>query len=233
MNHTSIIGNAWLGGAQVVPVRIRIEQGRISSVERGVYQSDSVDTLVLSSDEILLPGFHDAHLHLITGGLQMAQIEFSGARTVDAILERISDYISKNKPAQGQWIQGHGIEQTEVTITRTDLDRATADYPFFTWTHDLHSAVANSKALVEARVDGLIKNPEGGTFERGGDGKLNGVLREKAAIFVADQIPEPTEHEFREAFLRAQLHALARNYLRQRKRPPRLARCLPERWRFC
>jgi len=209
MIHTTIIGNAWLGGAQVVPVRIRIEQGRIASVERGHFTSDSPDTLVMKSDEVLLPGFHDAHLHLITGGLQLAHVDFGGARTVDDILERISDYISKNKPAHGQWIQGHGIEQTEVTIARIDLDQATPDNPFFAWTHDLHSAVANSKALVEARVDGSVKNPEGGTFERGNDGKLNGVLREKAAILVADQIPEPSLDEFREAFLRAQQHALS------------------------
>ncbi len=209
MNHSFIVGKAWLGGAQAEPVRIRIEHGRISSIERGVFQNDSIDTLVLSSDEILLPGFHDAHLHLITGGLQMAHIDFSGARTVEEILERISDFIGKRKPAHGEWIQGHGVMQTEVTVTRNELDRVTPNNPFFAWTHDLHSAVVNSAALIRVRVDGSTRNPEGGIFERGTDGKLNGVLREKAAILVADQIPEPTEIEYHEAFLRAQRHALS------------------------
>lgn len=209
MSLRTIIGNAWLGGAQVEPVRVRIDDGKISSVEQGLFTDESQNALVLESNEVLLPGFHDAHLHLITGGLLMAQIDFTGARTVGEILERISDYIAKKKPARGQWIQGHGIEQTEVTVTRTELDRVTPDNPFFAWTHDLHSAVANSQGLVAAHVDGSTKNPDGGIFERGRDGKLNGVLREKAAYYVREHIPAPTADECKQAFLRAQKYALS------------------------
>ncbi len=209
MNHRTIIGSAWLGGSSVEPIRLTITDGKTKTVERGAFTSDSPDTLVLSEHEVLLPGFHDAHLHLITGGLQMAQIDFGGADTVDAILERISDYITTQEPARGQWIVGHGIEQTKVTVTRTDLDRVTPDHPFFAWTHDLHSAVGNSQALIAARIDGSTKNPDGGIFERGSDGKLNGVLREFAAYLVLKHIPVPTPEEYREAFLRAQKLALS------------------------
>lgn len=209
MRLEAIIGNAWLGGAQVEPVRIHLNESHIARIETGVFVPQSETHLALSPNEVLLPGFHDAHLHLITGGLQMAQIDFGGATTVDEILERISAYISTNKPERGQWIQGHGIEQTEVSVTRTDLDRVCPDNPFFAWTHDLHSAVSNSSALIQARIDGAIRNPVGGVFERGRDGKLNGMLREKAAIYVADQIPEPSPDELHASFLRAQEHALS------------------------
>lgn len=209
MTFSTIVGNAWLGGAQVEPVRIRIERGRITSVDRGSFAGESSDSLVLKTDEVLLPGFHDAHLHLITGGVQMAQIDFGGAKSVDAVLDRISGYIARRKPPRGEWIEGHGLEQTEVTVTRTDLDRVSPNNPFFAWTHDLHSAVANSEALIRTHVDGSTKSPEGGSFERGADGKLNGILREKAAIFVADQIPDPSPAEYREAFLHAQRLALS------------------------
>ena len=209
MSVRTILGKAWLGLNGTEPVRLRLSEGKIESVEKGVFSQEHSDDLVLSENEVVLPGFHDAHLHLITGGLQMAQIDFGGAHSVDAALQRISDYIERHKPEPGSWILGHGIEQTEITITRTDLDRVTQDYPFFAWTHDLHSAVANSKALIKARIDGSTKSPPGGIIEHGLDGKVTGVLREHAAGLVDDVIPLPSREDYRQAFLRAQSLALS------------------------
>lgn len=209
MSVRSIIGNAWLGGSQTEPVRVRLNDGKIEAVERGVFHRENAGDLILAQSEVLLPGFHDAHLHLITGGVQMAQIDFGGAHSVEAVQQKISDYLARNKPDTGTWILGHGIEQTEVTVTRTDLDRVTGELPFFAWTHDLHSAVANSKALIAARIDGSTKNPVGGIIERGADGKVTGVLREGAAGLVNDVIPLPTAEEYRLAYLRAQELALS------------------------
>lgn len=206
----TIIGHAWLGGSQTEPVRVRIERERIASVERGLFQDSSPDTFRLEPQQMLLPGFHDAHLHLLTGGLQLAQIDFTGATTVDQVLGRVSDFLSHRKPGRGEWILGFGLEQTEVSVTRLDFDRVSPDVPLFVWTHDLHSAVVNSKALIVAKIDGSVKNADGAVFERGADGKLNGVLRESAAYRVCDYIPEPDHIQCREAFLRAQ--SLAHSY---------------------
>lgn len=206
--HT-ITGYAWLGGADVTPVRVHLNDHRIARIERGLFKDSGDGILALSDDQLLLPGLHDAHLHLLTGGLQMAHINFSGAHTVEDVLARVSDYLHRVQPEPGTWIQGYGLEQTSVSITRLDLDRVAPDHSVFIWTHDLHSAVVNSRALIEARVDGSTRNPEGGTFVRGADGKLNGVLREHAAYAVRQFIPEPTSSECRDAFLRAQEHAFA------------------------
>ncbi len=209
MNVRTIVGKCWLGGEQTEPARIRIESGRIEAVERGVFDDSGADVLRLAGDQVLLPGFHDAHVHLIVGGLQMAQIDFTGAHTVSAVQERIADYVARTKPERGQWVLGFGLEQTEVTVTRVDIDRVLPDRPFFAWTHDLHSAVANSAALIAARVDGSSANPAGGSFDRGADGKLSGMLRESAAYHVREAIPTADEAECRQAFLRAQDHALS------------------------
>lgn len=206
--HT-IVGKAWLGNSSVTPVRIRITKNRITTVEHGVFKDVGDGVLVLSEEQVLLPGFHDAHLHLLTGGLQMAQIDFTGAVTVDQVLARVSDYIARVKPAKGEWVQGYGLEQTEVTVTRLDFDRAAPDNPLFVWTHDLHSAIVNSQAFVLSRVDGSTKNPADGIFERGADGKLSGVLRENAAYHVRKHIPEPDAAQSRVAFKEAQAYALS------------------------
>ncbi|MBK6766819.1 MAG: amidohydrolase family protein [bacterium] len=206
--HT-LTGYAWIGGPDVTPVRVHIHDQRIARIERGLFKDSGDGILALSDEQVLLPGFHDAHLHLLTGGLQMSHVDCSGTHAVDDVLARISDFIARANPEPGAWIQGYGLEQTAVDITRVDLDRAAPAHSVFIWTHDLHSAIVNSRALVAARVDGSIRNPEGGAFERGADGKLNGVLREHAAYYVRRHIPEPTSAECRAAFHRAQTHAFA------------------------
>jgi len=204
-----IIGKAWLGGDGCESVRVTSENGKIAAVERGDFLDQGSDVLRLSGNQTLIPGLHDAHVHLIVGGLQMAQIDFTGAHTVAAIQERISDFMSKRRPDKGQWVQGFGIEQTEVNVTRTEFDLVLPENPFFAWTHDLHSAIVNSQALIAARVDGSTSNPAGGSFERGADGKLNGMARETAAYRIREHIPAPDATECHEAFLRAQRYALS------------------------
>ncbi|MCB9357075.1 MAG: amidohydrolase [Calditrichaeota bacterium] len=207
MTVRAIIGKAWLGGSETTPVRVRYAQGKIESVERGIFADHDPETLRLSHEQVLLPGFHDAHLHLLTGGLQMAQIDLGGAHTTDQVLERISDFVSREKPLAGTWLLGHGLEQTEVSVTRLDLDRVASTHPIFLWTHDLHSVIVNSAALIAARVDGSSRDPEGGRFERGADGKLNGIARESAAYLIRSHIPEPDAEQCRLAFRRAQQFA--------------------------
>jgi len=64
-----------------------------------------------------------------------------------------------------------------------------------------HSAVANSMALRLAEVTLTTPQPESGVIERGEDGELNGVIRERQDI-VERLIPEPTYEDVREDLIR-------------------------------
>ena len=39
--------------------------------------------------EMVLPGFHDSHIHPVTSGIELGQCNLHGSRTVDELLETI------------------------------------------------------------------------------------------------------------------------------------------------
>ena len=80
---------------------------------------------------------------------------------------------------------------------RSDLDQAAPDNPVLLTRAGGHSAVANSMALRLAEVTVTTQQPENGVIERGEDGELNGVIRERQDI-VSKLIPEPTNEEVRD-----------------------------------
>jgi predicted amidohydrolase YtcJ len=206
----TIVGRAWLGGERCERVKIEIAGGKIASVAPWTEKAtEDTTSLVLQDEQVLISGFHDAHLHLLTGGLQLSQINLTGAHSVQAVQERLRGYVERERPGAGDWVLGYGLEQTEVSVSRLDLDKVCPDSPVFLWTHDLHSCVVNSRALILCDVHAMTKAPEGGTIARGADGKLNGILREHAIGLVQDRIPKPSGEQCRAAFHRAQEYALS------------------------
>ncbi len=204
-----IVGNAWTG--EGLPRRIILETDgdRISAVAPAEMQSARADAMVLPDDALLIPSFHDAHAHLLIGGLQLGWCRFHDVNTPEQFSDVLSEFVRQGKGEQAAWIRGTGLDETLLKITRLDIDRICADNPVFIWNHDLHSAVVNSAALIRARIDGTVKDPEGGRFERDVQGKLNGVLRETAAHVVERMIPPVSRDEARQALIRAQDYAFS------------------------
>jgi hypothetical protein len=83
---------------------------------------------------------------------------------------------------------------------RKDLDDAAPDNPVLITRAGGHSGVANSLALQLAGINLETPQPERGVIERGDDGELNGVIRERQDI-VNKLIPKPTYEEVRESLI--------------------------------
>jgi hypothetical protein len=199
---------AWTGSGPVRRVIIEISGERIVRI---LPNSSPLrpDALVFPDSALLLPGLHDAHLHLLPGGLQLRNASFHGVSTREEFTDRLRDFVVQRDRPKTSWIEGGGLDETRIRITRTDIDRICPDTPVFIWSHDLHTAFVNSAVLVHARIDGRVKNPEGGMFDRDSSGVLNGVLRETAAQQVRRHVPSPTAEEARQALVSAQERALS------------------------
>ena len=102
----------------------------------------------------VLPGFNDAHAHVVYYGLTRFAADLSAARGIDDILERLQAHGRNLKP--GEWQQGMGYRTDELTERRqphrTELDRVTGDRPAFIDERGGHSRVANSAALAAAGI---------------------------------------------------------------------------------
>jgi predicted amidohydrolase YtcJ len=160
----------------------------------------------------VLPGFNDAHAHVVYHGLTRFAADLTGARGIDDILERLQDHAARLKP--GEWLQGMGYRTDELTERRqphrSELDRVTGDHPAFIDERGGHARVANSAALAAAGVSAETPNPHGGRIGRDLNGSPNGLLLEAAMRVVADVQPSPPMERRMEGILKTQDLLLSR-----------------------
>ncbi len=146
--------------------------------------------------KLVTPGFNDAHIHFLSGGISLLLVDLNGAKTLDEALNRVAQK-AKDTP-EGNWITGRGWDHTlwgNKFPTRQDLDRITSRHPVLLTRVDGHVSWANSLALQKANITSETKAPEGGEIERDAGGVATGILKETAAGLVTRFIPETTAQD--------------------------------------
>ncbi len=147
--------------------------------------------------KFVTPGFNDAHIHFLGGGLALLQVDLNGARSLDEALQRIAAKV-RNVSA-GAWVTGRGWDHTlwsgKSFPTRQDLDKAAPRNPAYFYRVDGHVVWANSAALAAAHITRETPNPAGGEIERDAQGEPTGILKETAAALLTTVVPEPTHDE--------------------------------------
>jgi hypothetical protein len=159
----------------------------------------------------LLPGFQDAHVHPLDGGIGRRRCDLTAVHGLDDYLSTIERWAAAHPDAA--WVQGGGWYRDVFpghAPHRRDLDRLLPDRPAFLNGHDGHTAWVNSAALERAGITRDTPDPADGHIVRDGDGEPTGVLVEGAAALVARLLPERSRVDLREGMLEAQryLHSL-------------------------
>ena len=165
------------------------------------------DTKVIDAGgKLLLPGFNDAHVHFVSGGLQLESVQLNDATSKQEFVRRIA--AQAKKTPKGEWIQGGDWDETKWSPlslpTKELIDAVTPDNPVFVSRYDGHSALANSTALRLAGITSQTPDPPGGVIIRDAQGNPTGDLKDAATDIVFKVIP-PLSHEQR---LRAVRRAL-------------------------
>ena len=143
---------------------------------------------------MVLPAFHDSHVHPISGGIEALECDLHGLGTQEEILDAVRKYAAAHPEAT--WIRGGGWELPifpNANPSRALLDRIEPDRPVFLDASDGHSAWVNSKALAIAGVTKATPDPAHGRIERDpATGEPSGALREEAVELVARHLPPRT-----------------------------------------
>ncbi len=154
----------------------------------------------------VLPGFNDAHAHVVYYGLTRFGADLGGARDVAQILDRLRVHGRRLRP--NEWQLGMGFRAAELAEQRQphrlELDSATGNRPAFIDERGGHSRIANTAALAMAGITATTSDPHGGRIGRDPDGTPNGLLLEAAMRMVADVQPPPDRTRRAEAILIAQ-----------------------------
>lgn len=147
--------------------------------------------------KFVTPGFNDAHIHFLGGGLALLQVDLNGAKSLEEALQRVAGKV--REVSAGAWVTGRGWDHTLWTgksfPTRQDLDKAAPRNPAYFYRVDGHVVWANSAALSAARITHETPNPAGGEIERDAQGEPTGILKETAASLLTAVVPEPTHDE--------------------------------------
>jgi predicted amidohydrolase YtcJ len=160
---------------------------------------------------LLLPGFQDAHIHPIGGGLDRVECDVRESRGREAVVETIRAYAEAHPELP--WIVGSGWYMADFangTPRREDLDAAVPDRPAYLPNRDGHSSWVNTRALEIAGITADTPDPVGGRIERDADGTPAGSLHETAAELVEALVPDTTDEARLEGLRVAQayLHSL-------------------------
>jgi len=157
------------------------------------------------------PGFQDAHVHPVHGGMAKLRCELHEDRLSGVPYDLVAAYVASH-PDEA-WIRGGGWYMAAFeggTPRREDLDRIVPDRPAFLTNRDGHGAWVNSKALELAGITADTPDPADGRIERDPDGTPSGTLHEGAMALVARLMPDDTPAELEEALRLGQryLHEL-------------------------
>jgi hypothetical protein len=146
--------------------------------------------------KLVVPGFVDAHAHLLNTGFAMRSIDLKGAPTVNEALLRVRERAAQ---ATGNtWLRGSGWDQHlwgGVFPTRGQLDAVTGPRPAALAHTSGHCLWVNSAALRAAGITASTVSPAGGAIDLADDGEPSGILRDNAARLAEAVIPHPTPAE--------------------------------------
>jgi predicted amidohydrolase YtcJ len=145
----------------------------------------------------ILPGFIDAHFHLLWGCTWLGSAQLQQVKTEQDLRTVLQVFAGENRT--NPWVVGRGIKYGIVS-TRQELDTISADRPIYVGAYDGHTAWANTTALELAGVlrAGQPAGPNG-IIVRDAAGLATGELRESDAMnTVHDLIPEPLAARQRE-----------------------------------
>jgi Predicted metal-dependent hydrolase with the TIM-barrel fold len=147
-----------------------------------------------SGGKLVIPGFNDAHVHLLETGASLSSVDLRSSKTPQEFVQRIKDFVAKQP--KGRWILGGEWDHENWTPnnlpTAAMIDAVTPDNPVFVSRLDGHMALANSVAMRMASVDKSTKDIAGGMIVRDADGNPTGIFKDAAMSYIDKVIPDPS-----------------------------------------
>lgn len=198
-------GHTTLGPGSAVAVR----NGRILAVgpEANVRAALPEPLHDVSLDgRALSPGFTDAHVHALMGGVESLACDLAAAAGIEGTLAAIAAYATSTA---GGWITGGGWSMADFpggTPTAGLLDAVTGERPAYLINRDHHGAWVNTAALRLAGITAATPDPVDGRIERDGQGNPTGTLHEGAMDLVNALVPSPDDATLRAGLLAGQEH---------------------------
>ena len=141
------------------------------------------------SGKMLLPGFHDAHVHTRMGGRSLTGCDVTSAESLDQLSQMLRlCFSTSEKP----WLVAEGLNLEFFGPAGPMLpwvDALSTSKPVLLRASDGHSVSINSVALRVAGITAKTVTPVSGVIERDFGGSPTGTLRESAMDLAERHVP--------------------------------------------
>ncbi|AMM52413.1 amidohydrolase [Rufibacter sp. DG15C] len=191
---------------------IAVKNGKIVAVGT----NDELKAKYKATEEIdaqgnpLYPGFIDAHAHFVGYATNQREADLVGTTSFSEVVQRLQKH--RQEYPSAAWLTGRGWDQNDWQVkqfpTKDTLDKLFPDTPVIIERVDGHASLANQKALDLAGVTAKTPQVTGGKIEIK-DGKLTGILVDRAADLVVSKIPALTSAEYTQVLKEAEQNLFA------------------------
>ena len=151
-------------------------------------------TRVISTEgKMVLPGFHDAHLHTFMGGRSLVGCDVANAPDIESTEAILKSCLAASTSS---WLVAEGLNLAFFGESGPRLDWLNAiagDRPMLLRASDGHSVAVNTALLQMANISATTATPPSGVIERDEFGAPSGTFRESAMALVEQVLPQLTE----------------------------------------
>ncbi len=154
-----------------------------SESSAGRFIKEGVTRVIDAGGCTVVPGFNDAHLHFLSGGRSLMNLDFRYIRDVREILRMVEERVKQCSP--GELITGrswdHELFPDKKWPTREMLDAVAPENPVMLSRTDGHSVWVNSVVIRNSGITRETPDPPGGTIVRDPvTGEPTGIFKEAA-----------------------------------------------------
>ncbi len=186
---------------------LKISEGKILWVGQMSHPRAGADIAIDCHGQTVLPGFHDAHMHLLAYASSLTGIDCSPNSASDIYDIQGSIRLKTQTVPKGSWIKGWGYNEFYLRErrhpNRYDLDTAAPEHPVRLVHRSGHASVLNSMAMELLGITIETAEPPGGIIERDfSTGEPTGLLYEMDG-WLNERIPRPSYGEMSEGVKRA------------------------------
>lgn len=164
--------------------------------------------------QMLLPGFHDSHAHVMHGVLTGEECDLFRVEPIEELEAAIRKCVSLEGFGEDRWMMGAGWGEwlfESMSPDKALLDKLFPDRPVYLESSFSHSGWVNSRALEIAGIDkDTVAGKDGVIVRDPATGEATGTLHDSAMLLVKEVLPEMTP-EYELNALRAAITLLHEN----------------------
>ncbi|GIO08880.1 hypothetical protein J31TS6_49080 [Brevibacillus reuszeri] len=156
-------------------------------------------------DQLIMPGFHDFHLHLLLGSLYHDCVNLLTATSEEEAAQMVKQFADRRP--EDPWVFGfswyHVYWKNKQLPHRTTLDRLIPDRPVFLFNAECHGAWLNTKALELLNITRETEDPPFGHIQKDTHGEPTGFLYETAMGLAREafQLPDQQKNRLLRGFM--------------------------------